>query len=192
MFQFPFLTFPLLSSPTPSSKQCAHIIYLLSQLFATLLASQMYRNRGKRVALQGCHHRTTRKVFAWRTFVWHFTLATCLEHFTFNTSCIVLPSGGSALAASVSVRAAFPSIPACHCMRVCLFAFVKGKERKRVRVFHEFSLSFAAKYSLLIPARGRQSSVARVCFSELWSIKRLHRQASSWVTFAVVTWRIVP
>lgn len=115
---------------------------------------------------KGCIARvaTTRKVFAWRTFAWHFTLATRLEHFTFNTSCIVLPSGGSALAASVSVRAAFPTIPACHCMRVCvcLFAFVKGRERERV--FHEFSLSFAAKYSLLIPARGRQSSVARVCF----------------------------
>lgn len=110
----------------------------------------------------------TRKVFAWRTFAWHFTLATRLEHFTFNTSCIVLPSGGSALAASVSVRAAFPSIPAsqlvtvCVCVCVCLFAFVKGREGERV--FHEFSLSFAAKYSLLIPARGRQSSVARVCF----------------------------
>lgn len=106
----------------------------------------------------------TRKVFAWRTFAWHFTLATRLEHFTFNTSCIVLPSGGSALAASVSVRAAFPSIPACHCMRVCVCLHLSKGQKERERVFHEFSLSFAAKYSLLIPARGRQSSVARVCF----------------------------
>lgn len=138
MFQFPFLMLP---SPSLQQTMCTYHLFTFSA-FRNSFGFTNVPQAGEK----GCIARVattatpaTRKVFAWRTFAWHFTLATRLEHFTFNTSCIVLPSGGSALAASVSVRAAFLSIPACHCMRVCvcLFAFVKGREGER-----EFFMSF--------------------------------------------------
>lgn len=95
MFQFPFP--PLSLSFSLSLSVCvAHSIHIsfiyflsISQLFGLPKCTRNPAGKGL--------HLPPRKVFAWRTFAWHFTLATRLEHFPFNTSCIVLPSGCSLL-----------------------------------------------------------------------------------------------